>query len=441
MIFPIILFGFILRLISLNQSLWLDEATTALVAKMSIPDIFSKFLPADFHPPLYYLIIKIWTMVFGYSEISLRIPSIIFGLGTIYFIYLIGRKLFNEKTGLIASALLATSGLAVYYSQEARMYALATFLVSCSIYFLLKKKWIIFSVSVALIGMTDYVSLFIIPVYFFFGRKHWKKVILSLIPFTSAFLLWSPFFFKQILAGLSVRGTSWWNLLGTANFKNISLIPIKFMFGRISFDNKILYIVLVITALSFFGFLLYKSLKASKILWAWMMFPILAGFTVSFIIPTMTYFRYLFCLIPFYLLAAYGVEKTGKLRKTLTVVLIIFNVFTSGYYLLNPKFQREDWRGLVNLVESKKINNSITIFSADLNREAYLYYAPNAKITGREGIGSGYSQIWLVGYLGNVFDANDSAKLKIEALGYKEFAQYQFNGIGSVYLYESRNRH
>lgn len=439
MIFLIILFGFVLRLISLNQSLWLDEATTALVAKMSVSDIFSKFLPVDFHPPLYYLIIKTWTTVFGYSEISLRIPSIIFGLGTIYFAYLIGKKLFNKKTGLIASALLATSGLAVYYSQEARMYALAAFLVTCSIYFLLEKKWIIFSVIVALIGMTDYVSLFIIPVYFFVGRNHWKKVILSLIPFASAFILWSPFFFKQILAGLSVKGTSWWNLLGTANFKNISLIPIKFIFGRISFDNKILYFVLVIAALSLFGFLLYKSFKASKVLWAWMVFPILAGFTVSFIIPTMTYFRYLFCLIPFYLLVAYGVGKTGKLKKAITVVLIIFNVFTSGYYLLNPKFQREDWRGLVNLVESKKTDNSVTIFSGNLNREAYLYYAPNAKITGREGIGNGYSQIWLVGYLSNVFDTGDSAKSKIKALGYIELARYQFNGIGSVYLYESRN--
>jgi uncharacterized membrane protein len=436
MILLIIFLGLIFRLISLNQSLWLDEATTALVAKMSISDMFSKFLSADFHPPLYYLIMKIWTAVFGYLEISLRIPSIVFGLGTIYFIYLIGKKLINKKVGIVASILLSTSGLAIYYSQEARMYALAAFLVSCSIYFLLEKKWIIFSVIVALTGMTDYVSLFIIPVFLVIGWKHRKKVIFSFVPLIAALILWSPFFLKQILAGLSVKGSGWWNLLGTANFKNLALIPIKFMFGRISFDNKIFYFAIVALVFLLFGFLLYKSLKAPKILWVWLIFPIVTGFIVSFIVPTLTYFRYLFCLTPFYLLVAYGAGKTGRLSKVITVILIIFNVFTSGYYLLNPKFQREDWRGLVNLVESKKTNNSVTIFSADSNMEAYLYYAPNAKITGRAGIKNDYNQIWLVTYLDSVFDPGDTTKLKIKSFGYKELAEYQFNGIDPVYLYE-----
>lgn len=65
--------GLVLRLVSLNQSLWLDEATTALVAKMSFTDIFTKFLPGDFHPPLYYLLIKVWVFLFGDSEVVLRI--------------------------------------------------------------------------------------------------------------------------------------------------------------------------------------------------------------------------------------------------------------------------------------------------------------------------------------------------------------------------------
>ena len=436
MIFGILFLGLVFRLISLNQSLWIDEATTALVAKMSLPDIFSKFLPGDFHPPLYYLIMKFWTGIFGYSEISLRIPSIIFGLGTIYFVYLIGKKLFNKKTGLIASALLATSGLAVYYSQEARMYALAAFLVSCSIYFLLEKKWIIFSVIAVLIGMTDYVSLFIIPVYFFIGRKYWKKVVLSLTLFVLSFLLWSPIFIKQILAGFSVKYSAWWNLLGTSNFKNLALFPVKFMFGMISFDNIILYFVIAALVSFLFGYLLYKSLQAPKILWVWLIFPILLGFLISFIVPTLTYFRYLFCLAPFYLLTAYGLEKTGRLNEILTVLLIAFNLFTSGYYLFNSKFQREDWLGLVSFVESKKSGNSITVFPSSSNTEAYLYYAPNVKIAGRSGINNSFNQIWLVGYLSSVFDAGDSVKSKIKALGYKEYAQYQFNGIGPVYLYE-----
>jgi len=425
-----------LRLVSLNQSLWLDEATTALVARMPIHDIFSKFLPGDFHPPLYYLIMKYWALIFGYSEISLRVPSIIFGLGTVYFIYLIGRKLFNEKIGLIAAIFLATSGLSIYYSQEARMYMLAAFLVSVLIYLFIQRKWVIFSLVLLLTGMTDYVSLFIIPVFFIAGWKYRKKIFLSLLPLAVAFVLWWPVFIKQILGGMSVKSSNWWNILGLPSFKNLALIPVKFMFGRISFDNKILYFLIVAAAACFFGYLLAKSLRASKILWMWLLLPVVFGTIISFKIPTLTYFRYLFCLTPFYLLLAYGVNKLGKFSKALVIFMVVFNLATSGYYLFNPKFQRENWRGLVSFVESKKTENSITIFPASSNMEAYLYYAPGAKIVGQGAIRRGYDQIWLMDYLSSIFDPGGTAKSKVEALGYRQKAGYSFNGIGEVYLYE-----
>ena len=108
MIFTILIFAFLLRLISLNQSLWLDEATTALVAKMPIYDFFTKFMPADFHPPLYYLVIRGWWLVVSGSEIALRLPSVVFGLLTIYFVYLIAKEI-KLKYPLVPALFLATS--------------------------------------------------------------------------------------------------------------------------------------------------------------------------------------------------------------------------------------------------------------------------------------------------------------------------------------------
>ena len=202
----ILLIGTILRLISVNQSLWLDEATSALVARMSIPDISTKFLPGDFHPPLYYIILKYWSNIFGTSEIALRIPSIIFGIITVYIIYLIGKKLFDKKVGLLSSLLLATSGLHIYYSQEARMYSLATMLVSASIYFFLEKKWFLFSVTLIYIGMTDYMSLLILPIFLILDYKEWKKILISFIPLVFVSIIWMPIFDRQISAGLTQEG-------------------------------------------------------------------------------------------------------------------------------------------------------------------------------------------------------------------------------------------
>jgi uncharacterized membrane protein len=439
MIYLILILGSLLRLISLNQSLWLDEGTTALVAKMSLGNIFTKFLPGDFHPPLYYLILKYWTLLVGNSEIALRAPSIIFGLGTIILTYFIGKKLFDKKVGLLAGALMATSGLAIYYSQEARMYGLAAFFVASAIYLFLEKKWLLFSIVLALIGLTDYISLFVIPVFFVIGFKYWKKLALSLIPLILSFALWLPIFIRQITSGLAVEGSGWWNILGQPTIKNLALIPVKFMLGRISFENKSLYAVVAVLVGLLFGFLIYKAGKASRLLWAWLVLPIVLGLVVSFKVPTLTYFRFLFSLAPFYLLLAKGVFETGKAGKIFMGTLILLNLVTSGYYLISPRFQREDWRGAAKFIESNKAENSITIFPGSSNMEAYLYYAPDAKIAGPEGIEAGYNQIWLMDYLSSIFDTKGAAKSNVEALGYREKASYRFRGVGQINLYENSN--
>src|SRR3990167_4933057 len=143
MTFFVLILGIILRLISINQSLWLDEATTAIASQLSLSDFFTHFISKDFHPPLYYLIIHYWSSIFGISEIALRIPSVIFGISTIYIVYLVAREI-KIKWPIIPALFLATSGLHIYYSQEARMYSMAAFLVSLSVYLFLRQKWLLF---------------------------------------------------------------------------------------------------------------------------------------------------------------------------------------------------------------------------------------------------------------------------------------------------------
>jgi len=124
----IFIFAFLIRLIALNQSLWLDEAVTSNVVKnFNFLQIINKFSPTDFHPPLYYLFMKLWTNFFGYSEIVLRMPSVLFSLATGYVVYLIG--------GAWAAVFFLFNPLIVYYSQEARMYMMVTLLITLALYF------------------------------------------------------------------------------------------------------------------------------------------------------------------------------------------------------------------------------------------------------------------------------------------------------------------
>src|SRR3989344_607557 len=255
MIYLILILGLVIRLISLNQSFWLDEATSATVVRdLSVGQLFTNFLPGDFHPPLYYLILKFWSTAFGISEVALRFLSVLAGIGTIYTTYLIGKELKDKKLGIIAGLLLATSGLHIYYSQETRMYALATLFVSLTLLYFMKilKKgrvgeWAMFSFLLALVAMTDYVAILIFPVFWIFGllskqrKLWWKKFLASHIILIGTGLLWRPYFFDQLSAGLTAisRSPLWSQVLGQTNFKQLILIPTKFIFGRIDMEPSL----------------------------------------------------------------------------------------------------------------------------------------------------------------------------------------------------------
>src|SRR3989344_5780647 len=108
--------GLILRLFKLDQSLWLDEAiNVTFVKNLDLYALVFDYSIGDFHPPLYHILLRGWVLLFDTSEIAVRLPSVILGLATVYIVYLITKKLFENKTALIAATLIATSPLHIYY--------------------------------------------------------------------------------------------------------------------------------------------------------------------------------------------------------------------------------------------------------------------------------------------------------------------------------------
>jgi 4-amino-4-deoxy-L-arabinose transferase-like glycosyltransferase len=75
-------------------------------------------------PPLYYVLAWPWAKAFGTGEVGLRAFSALCGTATVPVAYAAGAALASRRAGLIAALLVATSPLLVWYSQEARAYAL-----------------------------------------------------------------------------------------------------------------------------------------------------------------------------------------------------------------------------------------------------------------------------------------------------------------------------
>jgi uncharacterized membrane protein len=134
LLLAILLLGAFLRFYRLDaQSLWNDEGNSARLAERSLR-LIVEGAAGDIHPPGYYLLLHHWRALFGQSEFALRSLSVAAGLALILFTYLLGRRLLAEPTGPVAPFLSAISPFAIYYSQEARMYAPLAALSAASTY-------------------------------------------------------------------------------------------------------------------------------------------------------------------------------------------------------------------------------------------------------------------------------------------------------------------
>ena len=75
-------------------------------------------------PPVYYALAWVWTQLVGTGEFGLRSISAVAGVATVPVAYLIGVELRGRRAGLWAAALVAVNPMMLWYSQEARAYAL-----------------------------------------------------------------------------------------------------------------------------------------------------------------------------------------------------------------------------------------------------------------------------------------------------------------------------
>ena len=118
-----------------RESLWFDEAVAAVdVLRPSFVDTIDALSRADPTPPLYYVLLWVWTQAFGTGEVGLRSLSALCGTLAVPVIYAAAAQLTSSRrAGVMAAGLVAANPLLVWYAQETRAYALLTPVVALSL--------------------------------------------------------------------------------------------------------------------------------------------------------------------------------------------------------------------------------------------------------------------------------------------------------------------
>lgn len=158
-----------LRLYQLNSGLWLDEILTdVLFAKAPLRSIITTYESENQHF-LYSLMAHISFKLFGESIWALRLPAVLFGVGSIGALYLLGREVADVREALLSAALLTLSYTHIWFSQNARGYSGLLFWTILSSWLLLRalreaqpRLWFAYAVAVALGAYTHITMLFVI---------------------------------------------------------------------------------------------------------------------------------------------------------------------------------------------------------------------------------------------------------------------------------------
>jgi mannosyltransferase len=452
----VIALGLAMRLFRLDyQSLWLDEVLTVQNSAPPLSRIvFDPDVDRNF-PPLHSMLVHIFMGLLGRSEVALRLPSVLAGTISIPLIFGVARTWFGPAVGLLAAGLLAISPLHVWYSQEARPYALFMALALASVWFAqrLLRRPSDFSSQVGLVlsaSATLYCHLLAIPFLLFLalfvllsarpGDRRRALLLCGAIGVLIApqlYQFWgnpppvsanSGYRFNPVHLGYTI-----WTF-GTGYSLGPSLLELRG--GMAALAGHLPVMVPLLSLLAVIFLLGARDLwrRDRRVFWslaAWLTFPV--GFAVlGAVVSTHPYnVRYvLLSLPPFLLVLSMGVQGRGRQVVRLAGIsfLLVVSLAALWNYYVRPEYQREDNRGAASFLNAHARRGELVIASAPYTVVALRHYGLRTDLIlrpypGANGLGQqaemaadlqrlsrGHDRVWV--FLSRTFHSDPEGRIE-----------------------------
>ena len=336
------------RFITMSD-LWLDEALTVNVANLPLSDL-REALERDGAPPLYYVLLHFWMVVFGTADFAVRALSGALGVLMLFLSFRAGLRLggteLDRRRWIAWSAVIvvATSPYTIRYSTETRMYMLTMVLVLIG-YLALRNAlekptlgWLaVVSLVTAALLYTQYWALFLLAVVGLIQvvrawraptaeRSAARRITGALVVGTLLFLPWIPTFLFQ----LRHTGTPWDTPASPPT--NAALGILDFAGGRVMEGWTLVLPLLLLALLALFGRPTDKSHIAidlhtvAGVRWEWLVgaATLFVGLFLSLLTGTGFQARYAAIMFPFFaLVVAYGVIVFADKRIRMGILAFV----------------------------------------------------------------------------------------------------------------------
>jgi mannosyltransferase len=358
----IIAFGAALRLPGLEESFWLDEAATWLQTR-DLSVVRTIVLTAsDTYPPLHNLLTLPFLAVFGQGEVAYRLPSVVFGVLSIPATYWLGMLSGGRRTGLLAAVLMALAPFAIYFSQEARMYALL--MLTSSLYAAAVLAWLSQPsrrLALAVIG-SGAAMLYAHPYGFFaltsvglggllvliVDRAGWRRFLGFVLLGGAVLVTYLPWLFMTLRTARDLVDKGFW--IKRPDSVDAFQYLLSLAGGRLGLG--LLLAGLILALLPFAATRISggpaRSRGAIIVLSCLTFGPLLMGYMVSQITTPILVARYLICSLPALLvLAAVGYGRLGSsLQRLILQLALIGGLMVPAVAQIDYPRHPEDWRSL-----------------------------------------------------------------------------------------------
>jgi len=374
-----------------EESIWLDEGISLRLAQAQpIPIIVERAF--NNHPPFYFVLLHLWAKIFSDTIFSARFLSLIFGMLVVCFMFVLGRRIFTERVGILSSLFVALSLFHIHYSQEIRMYSLVAFLALLSMYFFIRlfdEKRVLSSAGYCLSSIlflyTHYSSLLILIVQNLFfvillllnrrprdGELDLGRWIKLQIIIAAAYLPWiwiALLRFKKIQTlELWVPKPSIFSLVGTLRDYAGSGMHLLISLG--------IFILLVTYLIKYRNKVALPGNRRRLLAPLWFLTPLVILFVVSQFSASLYVTKYTIAAsVAFYLILAWGIEQIWSKRTKLIVLGLIVVLFAPGIWKYYNRTNKIPWKDVGSDIEERAQSGDLLVINDPVcNREAFRYY-------------------------------------------------------------------
>ena len=377
-----------------HDSVWYDESCSTAMIRHSFREIWHITATSDANPPLYYVMLRSVSLVFGSELPVLRLFSSLGALSLLFLGIWPVRRLFDRQTSQLFCLFVVFAPVMIYAAMDIRMYSWALFFVTGSALYAHSvlegggaQEWLKFTLYSIAGAYTHYYALMaIVYLYLFVAgfmcakkQNGWDRYFYSLVTAVMVYLPWGYNLLSQMS---SVSRNFWINLpTMTSLIGGFATFPLRGTTLEGLYSLPLLVAVFLATIPGVKSLYQEKSFTKPSLLYPLVyLLPIVTGVVVSYAIRPVIVHRYIIPIAGLFLIfLSHALSKNNSTKlKLVCIVCLVVTSVACNYHVFKKVYSDENTAAIRSIAQ-QMTPDDIFIHTESGTFGTYMFYFPDQK--------------------------------------------------------------